>query len=395
MNQRDIIELKLRELFPGAIHNLDKDSLPLVNASKNGNYGYSLLGLKTSVRPEDPQLPSNVHPQGLLYHTERGSFGIRIAPYPANTNYLCVVCTSPCGEQWPEELNQFRKTLEEAMPEMLFFVRHLSQEDHKRMEAPTNLSFFTNNTPPSPWVGMDFTPWEQLPQRNGSPSFRSADDQEYGHRMLYARDLASEYDGNVTRINNKRAKRTHRFMNENNLTLEWDPLTEANKEDARALVSLHFPDSAACSYYDNILNTSPEVLAAAGVDCRIAYLTNNDTGLSIPLSLFAVEPLNADKSSYGMYAGFSHVDPDYVARVAQDTNYCDIIHRLSVWTFLHHLSNENPAFTSMDMGGSETLALDDFKRDIGANEQPSYWVTSLASARKASHAAELIKDKEL
>ncbi len=397
MNIRDKIEQKLTDIFPANLRPINKEAIPLITSLKDGNYGYSFLGLKTSTRPEDPTLPSSVFPDGLLYHNDKASFGIRIARYPANPEKICLICVAPRGRDWVSELDFFRTKVEEHFPDNLFFVRHLSHEDWKALGSPTNLGFIAQGKHDEPWQSMDFTPLENID--SSEEKYRVGDDQEYHHRLLSRRDIikAEErgykgYTGNITRPNRTRRKQTRKFFEDNNLTLDWKDLDEETVKEARALTALHFADPGVRSFYENIFRTAPEYLQQVNATCKVMYLCNENGRL--PVGFYAAEPTGQDDEIVARYAGFSHMKEEHIKTIAEKAlNHKDVLDRYFSWSFLQIMVEKYNNLKTIDFGGSETPGLEYFKEDTGCQKEISYWVASLESLRKASLVPNVVRNR--
>ncbi len=389
---RQEVESKLLKLFPHSIIPLDSNAIESINRRKNNNYGFSYLGLRSSCRPEDPSMPSKAFPQGMLYHDNHITFGIRIAAYQPKPGFTALVVIAPQAEAdfLTEELGRFGQKVEEALPGLLLFVRHLNLEDRKALNVKTNLDAIIKPENIQ-WLEMDFTPWQQrLLQGYRMPSFIVSDDQEFGHRLLDATQVSTEFQGNITTRTSKRKKRIATFFDKNQITLDWHDLSPTNLKSAGALVGDYFQDDISQSFYRNVMLENEGERRHARAFCKLATLQHKPSGKNLPIGYFASEDISQNGTRFAIYSGFSHHKPEYVSSIVNDPHHMEQTHRFILWSFLQELRQMFPQIRHIDFGGSETMTLDNFKRDIGCQPLDTFWASSLRTARLASNEKDLL-----
>lgn len=366
---RDDIESVLLRTYPEVLSAITPEHIPLINAAKDGSFGFSYLGLMLYANGCNQKGLSTQFPQGLLYHDQTAIFGVGFFKWHPDEHIWHMHIVAPRGSDWENVVEAFIRTYREktGLHEGAVYVRHLHPA---QFESLRSHGYFS----------IDALPWDR-----SAPS----EDETFNHRCIRISDVVTqEASGEITvhilktddtRDFKRKAKlafnRFQNFLERNEATFVLEPYAvDTHKDIATRMVIEHFASlknavGSTPEDYFNLLRFFPE---RAGDDFigYVGYLVGH--GQRIPLSLFIGEKI--DSHTVALYATFALRNHREIRREFDETGYSAISQYAYIRVFAALLSL---GVTHADLGGSEMEDLDRFKRQLGAKEKKTYWAVKL------------------
>lgn len=366
---RKALEDAILQHFPATVSRLSLDHYDLIGEYLDGTFGASFSSMMLYANGRNIHSANIQNPTGLIFHDGNNLFGIGIfrkPDDPAGPFHVHIV--APRGENAVATAIEFVRTTNTVLGQAVStaYIRHLSAADWSLA-----LSLDSRPICDDPWHAQ-----------------ANSEDETYNHRRVAFEDIL-ETDGTIKilsgsdcRKHRKKARmaynRFSNFLSNNGATLDFVPFErDKHLRTAIDLVETHFETlsgaigSTPNDYY-NLLEYFPldtKHTATSRSFGVVGYLNVQDRSLSIPIVLFIGEKISS--TCVALYATFSIRNrcllPDYI----DDTGFSAI----SQYAFLRvfqHLATQG--VTHADLGGSETADLDNFKRQLGAKKDDTYWV---------------------
>lgn len=369
--QRDIVEKTLLDNFKNTVKPLDITDIEKINKFKDGSFGFSFLALLLYANGYNLRGKSNLYPKGLLYYDGKNIFGISFFKKDLNQQDGHIHIIAPRGKSWFNAVNNCIKHIRKLpqIPSTPIYIRHINKIQYKKLINENYLSVDTN-------------PWHPT-----APS----EDETYNHRYimlediigynkqgeLYIKTLKTEDSKNFRKKARSAYLRFENFLTRNELELNIQPQNEKNKRDSENILTTFF----------KILNSKKEEVVLSTVEdyLNIVQATlpvDNDTqiffryigylkkdSINIPVMFFAGEKI--DNKTVALYATFSLRDKNILPNSIDSKGFTAISQYCYLKIFDILYKND---IKFVDLGGSEVIELDLFKRQLGAQEQKSFWV---------------------
>lgn len=241
------------------------------------------------------------------------------------------------------------------------YVRHLSKQQYEKL-------LFHGYQP------IEKNPWHLL-----APS----EDETFNHRLVTLSDIVEHHDHELKvrvlqnsentrdfRRKGKMAyKRFQNFLKRNKVNLEMQRFTSHHTTDAENLIRRHFK---MLSETGIVVGSTPEdylniLHADMSGDQFFPFVGYLNGKLAM---VFIGEKITTD--TVGLYVSFTSRDKDLVRGL--DATGFSAMSQYCYLRFFDIVSQKGIRF--VDLGGSEVKNLDDFKRQLGAQERKSYWVVA-------------------
>lgn len=371
LTQRDKVEKVLLDNFTDTIQPLNINDLEKIDKFKDGSFGFSFLALLLYANGNNLRGKSSTYPNGLLYYDSENIFGIGFFKKELEEQNGHIHIIAPRGKSWLSAVNKFigRVKKLQNIPPTAIYVRHLNKTQYKKLIQ-------------SGFLGIETNPWHKT-----APS----EDETYNHRFITLEDII-QYDekGNlVVRIlkskdsKNFRKKarsaylRFENFLARNKLKLDIQPKNDKNKDDAENILKSFFrilnskKDEVVLSTVEDYLSIVQTVLPEKKEKpiffSYVGYLQKSR--LNIPAMFFAGERINEE--TVALYATFSLRDKNILPKSVDSKGFTAISQYcyLKIFDILYR-----HGIKFVDLGGSEIVELDTFKRQLGAKKQESFWV---------------------
>jgi hypothetical protein len=361
--ERERIERLLVETFE-AVRPLEPRDLPRLLPFKGGAFMPSLLGFMLYGNGYSLRGTSrNRH--GLIYEDGATLFGIGIFRKTLDSPVWHVMINGPWGTDGFGTVDRFIRALRSLNVQHDIFVRHLSAGDYG--------TFIEHGYAP-----IAASPWDEA-----APS----EDETLNHKRIRLADIIDVDDSGEIEIKTLQGEenrgfrvkarmafnRFGNFLTRSQLRLAVRDYTLADLDVAEGLVRHHF------NILKNPVGSTPEDYMALvrfdpadGGDQyfgKIGFLEND--AVSIPALLFIGE--KTGPSTVALYATFANRDQKMLGGQFDATGFSAISQYsyLILFKMLRDMGIE-----WADVGGSETVDLNQFKRQLGAREEPSYWVVA-------------------
>lgn len=368
------VEGHLLERFKEELAPLDpQQHAEVIKAHKDGNFAMSFWGLSLYGNGHNVRDNTSEHPHGLLYNDGENAFGVsyfRKEDPNDPVGYMHIV--APSGPSATEAVNRFVDQSRERGSQAPVYVRHLNEAQYKELLA------------------LGFQPIESSPWHPEAPM----EDETHQHQLITLSDIVElDENGGIQVKNlplNHGGHKRHRsktrlahnrfngFLNRNNMNLEiglWDGLED--EQAANELVNGLFRTLEARGKrigsspgdYRNILDSNPAGVNGEDYIKLVGYLNADDGSVRLPALFYAGERI--DETTMALYANFSNRNPDILPEGIDPKGFS----ALSQYSYVRVLAElKRRGITHVNLGGSETLDLDTFKRQLGAREVPSHWV---------------------
>ena len=346
-----------------AISPLEPADVARIAPFKRGGFMPSLLGFMLYANGHSLRGTSRICPNGLVYCDGDTLFGVGIFRKTLESPTWHVMISGPWGVNGFAKVDAFITRLRRLGVGADVFVRHLDEPE---------FGAFRRNG----YLGIDASPWaDEAP----------AEDETHHHKRIRLADLIADSDpieirtlqGDEQRGFRVKARmvfnRFSNFLSRNGLRLAIRDYTVEDCEVAETLVRNHFdilknPVGSTPEDYLSLIRFDP----AAGGDQyfgKIGFLT--DARVSLPALLFIGE--KTGPSTVALYATFANRDPEMLPLSVDATGFSAI----SQYSYLRLFKMLRTSGVEwVDVGGSETEELNKFKRQLGAQPVPSYWVVA-------------------
>lgn len=363
--ERDRVEVALLENFHGIIQPLEEKDVLNINKYKDGSFGFSYLGIMLYANGCNEKGKSTVYPKGLLHYDGDNIFGIGYFKKNLQERSGHFHIIAPRGKNWLKAVESFIKKLRAStqFPKTSIYIRHLHESQYKKMIS----------------VGYDqisVDPWHPI-----APS----EDETFNHRFIKIKDIVDrDQNGRIVvkrlatndnrNFRRKAAMAYNRFLNflvRNELEYQieiYNP--DIHKEIAKKMIVEHFKTlgnaiGSTPQDYFNLIDYMPKKLDDDFIR-YIGFLTGQ--GERIPVSLFMGERIDSDTAA--LYATFALRNEPSIKDKFDPVGYSAI----SQYTYIRIFDLlEKMGYKYVDLGGSEVEDLNDFKRQLGANEIMTYW----------------------
>jgi len=364
--ERDRVEAALLQNFIGIIKPLTEDDISVINKYKDGSFGFSYFGMMLYANGCNRKGESTLYPQGLIYHDGENIFGIGF--FKKNLKELAghLHIIAPRGKNWLSTVEKFIKEFRaiSPIPQTSIYIRHLNESQYIKM---LNAGYKPIST----------DPWDSI-----APS----EDETFNHRFIKIEDIV-DYNQHgfiivkplkikASKDFRKKAKmaynRFDNFLQRNDLKYlieAYDP--QIYKKLARDMVVEHFRAlkntvGSTPQDYFNLINYMPAI-KKGGFIGYIGFLVGS--GEKIPVSLFIGEAIRKD--TVALYATFALRNKTCIIEKFNSVGYSAV----SQYSYIRVFDLlKKSGYKYVDLGGSEIGDLDNFKRQLGAREEKTYWV---------------------
>lgn len=366
--ERDLVEKILLANFSDELKPLKQTDIKVLNEFKDGSFGFSYLGIMLYANGCNEKGKSTEHPQGLIYYDGDTIFGVGFFKKDLEEDVGHLHIVAPKGGNWLKTVNKFIEKSRTLSPlfQNSVYIRHLHDQQYQEL---------INDG----YQSIDSDPWHLV-----APS----EDETFNHRFIKIDDIVDcSNDGIVVKClstndsKNFRRKakmaynRFANFLERNNLNYQIEVYNPAqHAELAKKMVIEHFRTlknavGSTPQDYFNLINFMPEDL---GNDLTgyIGFLIGN--GEKIPVALFIGEKIGTD--TMALYATFALRNEPCISEKFDPTGYT-AISQYSYIRIFELLSKRGYKYA--DLGGSEVEDLNDFKRQLGANEKMTYWAVKV------------------
>ncbi|MBR9699691.1 hypothetical protein GOV09_04505 [Candidatus Woesearchaeota archaeon] len=364
--KREVVENFLLQKYKDVIKPLRTPHKEIIHPFKDGSFGVSISAYAMYANGWNPRGTSSYF-GGLLYHDEETIFAIgyyRKKSDPEDDDgYLFIV--GPRGEESTKRVDELSSLLLESdVPCKGVYVRFLTVEQYGNL------------------LQQGFLPAKESPWHPES----AEEDEQYGNALV-SLDSLLELNGDELLIRPEHPdlrRQYNRFANflERNMieyTFENDPLPG-------------FFHNTITRWYDLVkdhfkwLTKEEKEFGSYPEDYKnLMYVTRHvENGFSLlgrlrdrPVSVFVGEPLSDTR--IGLYASISLRDVEDLVRRAglfpDRTMGITALPTFALVELFKLLKKEG--FTEVHLGGSETAAMNKYKRRLGAKNMPSYWAVKL------------------
>lgn len=388
MTRRETVEAQLVQRFPCIRPFEPERDYLVIQRYRNGNFGFSAAAFALYSNGTNPRgLSSNQF--GLLYHDGEAIFSIgyfRKEGDPESAEgYLMI--SAPTGRCALEKVNALvGQVLEDSR--ILCrgaYVRFLGESSLYTLKG---MGFRAVDTGSHPWH-------PRAPQ----------EDETYSHSLL---DLSKVIElapngFRVLRLKDPRHKsyseksvmhfnRFSNFLERNRLTPSMERLLPSDSGLAQSIISQHFSqlrDPVGSVAADHLGVASPGILSLPDVYAYVGRING------VPVSIFIGEKLGPGLA--GLYTPFTLRSEENVLheRLGLDPDECiDNLPRLrrdeervprkqgfrgiAIYSQLCYFAElVRNGISHVKLGGSEKKDLDDQKRQLGAEPDPTYWAVKL------------------
>ncbi len=395
---RDIIENVLLTHFSPRLKPLTEEAVKDINAAKDGNYGFSFLGLSLYANGHNIHSKSTNCPRGMLYTDKGGNaFGVGVFFKNGRPDVPWVHIIAPRGPNWKEAVDTFSDQVLELLPNAELIIRHLSEGECKALAPETNLgrivrrveteaqyagkdAYFPAPGNASRWTDIYAKPWhEEAPQ----------EDETYTHAVVDLDKVISSPEKGIFRniewlgsANSRNMKRRNangfkNFLEREGLTFTLEEYTPDMQDMARSVVQNHFKSlegeaiGSTAADYENIIGTPPDIMKEAGIRMYVGFVSDGK-GNKLPVSFFGLEETAPGRIA--AYATITSYDftPIRDRGMAESDKGFNNIAAYAMGRLMHRVKNEG--YHVFDLGGSETPKLDKGKENYGAMIEPKHWL---------------------
>jgi len=373
--ERERLERLILKEFRG-VAAIDGSHLATLRPFKTGDFMPSLLGLMLYCNGHSLRGTSRTNPNGLIYADDTTLFGIGVFRKTIASPDWHVMISGPWSrghggrDTSIATVDRFIHRLRTLGVRHETYVRHLDQESYDRFRARG-------------YVPIDARPWDPV-----APS----EDETYSHSRIYLPDIIGpppQYEIQTLRGGGNRGHRVKarlsfnrfsNFLDRNNLALVVRDYTRANRSTAELLVRHHFnvlknPVGSTPEDYLALIEFDPE----QGGDQyfgKMGFLESAGGGSGVPqpptpILLFLGEKTNT--TTVALYATFANRHSAVLDSCVDPTGFSAISQFAYLLLFR---SLREHGIDWVDVGGSETLSLDTFKRQLGATQRVTRWVVA-------------------
>jgi hypothetical protein len=339
-----------------------------IRPHKNGSFARSVLGFMLYCNGHNKRGRSPQFPDGLFYSDDETVFGIGFFRKALESDLWHPMIVAPSGSDVIRKVENVLRTIAQATTASgqkirigSGYVRHLSREQYEAfLEAG--------------YQDVLVDPWHPEAPR---------EDETFNSRLIQLDriiDLSSGtldvkvLDGNETRTFRTKSRRAYQrfenFLERNQLRFSIEHYSKDLAEIGQTLVTTHFQSLR------NPIGSTPEDYASLTGHfpsdddhhfARIGYLERGST--RFPVMLFLGE--RTGETTVALYATFALRSTSILESEVSTTGFSAISQYAYLRVF-HELMASG--MTHVDLGGSETEDLDDFKRQLGSRVVDSYWV---------------------
>lgn len=367
---REIFESRIKNIFKDQIYPVEESS-NIIARFKDGTFAMSEIGLTLYTNGYNLRGTSNKHPNGLIYYDGKNLFGIGyFSKEEENIGHIHIV--APKGEHPVEAVLTFINEVKKSgLSDASIYIRHLSEKER---------DIFLS----SGFSSVDMDPWHpEAPE----------EDETFPNRVFLLDDLFEKNGDGTIHIKNLKGKdqqgfkkknrlgyqRFENFLKRNQLMVTINPYhySLGERNQAKEVVVRYFE---ARKNRGGLVGSTPEdyfpvmLQKPRGINGKdyFSYLGTLSTseGKSIPIAFFSGEKLADTKIA--LYATITMRFPEYVKEFIQDEIGFTAIPQYIWLTIFKDVWKKG--ISTIDVGGSETIGLDDQKRQLGGNPEKSYWV---------------------
>jgi hypothetical protein len=350
ITKRDIMEGILLKKFE-SVRPLNPEETSVINKFKDGTFGVSMLALSLYSNGHNLRGRSSKYPHGLIFEDGKTIFSIgyyrKETDHEYEDGYLFIV--APRGEGVVEKIDSF-----------------LNLDQYLRLLLRG-------------FLPAKESPWHPEAQEEDETYSNSVIDIERIISTNNSGDLKINLIPNLNRRSRKRVRLGHNrfsnFLKRSGLKFTLKQYSKDDFGSALSIIKNHFEIlktkdkdiGSTPEDYFNILN----VCSMKGMIAYIGYLGNQ------PVSFFVGELLNHER--LGLYAPFTLRDPDLVLR--NKPNNISGFTAMPLYAYLMLFKElRTKGIKEVHLGGSELPDLNRFKRQLGAKEDPSYWVVKMKNS---------------
>lgn len=355
---RESLEERLLQL--PHVRLLDETVVEKIDRVKDGTFGLSCLGFLLYGHGRNPRGISRNRPNGLLYADNDTTFGIGIFRRESENHGGHLVLVAPRGPDPVQTVQSFMDQVETVAPNAVSrcFVRFLKAESYRD------------------FLDWDFSPISQDPWHPHAP----AEDETFCHSRVDLVELQAVPNNGSKSAPRKRRLRDdwHRFSNflrRNGIQMQPTPYDAAT---AKVIVKTHFDMPRPGARRIGSVAQDYESLLEADLNHpdRFGFmLAAEANGRHFPVSVFAGEKTNA--TTLALYCSITRRDPmDWKEALVLEGELkgFSALGTYVYWKAFCAIRERFPEVTHVQLGGSETADLDAFKRRMGAQPEPTYWV---------------------
>jgi hypothetical protein len=361
---RERVEHELVTRFPMAIRANDPSIVPELSRFSDGTFGSSLLSMLLYCNGRNPETRSTYYPDGLFYSSEGAGFGIGTFVSSVGGGGG-VHLVAPRGPACTTEANRVAAFLTSRWPRLRVYARHLPQSLYRFMIAT------------GAWLPVDSAPWiPSAPQEDETFHHRRVTLSELLEATpagLALRLLPGEERREFRRKSRLAYNRFRNFLARNEVAYVLRPHTSSTVPLVLDLVKGHFDDliragrtAVGSSHHD--YGGLACLVPQPGGRCRCLVGFLEGSGWQLPVSFFAVEELG--NAAAGCYATITRRNPG-ILPPGTDSRGFSAIASFALIELCARMLTEG--FQTLDLGGSETADLDRFKRQLGAQPDPTAW----------------------
>lgn len=347
---------------------------------QNGSFGFGIAAAAFYANGKNQRGSSRIAPFGLVFDKYDDLFVIGYFRKPGSAEnddgYAMFLC--PKGEGVAGVVAGFAEEML-ADPELRcagVYARFLS----RRMRDELLIRGFSS-------VSSQYAPWHQLAPQ---------EDETFCHSRLYlpevltldgtnfhVRDLSNAKDKDHRRKSRMAFQRFGNFLSRNSLGyhLEKMRLDGSDSETAMKIIRSYFAsigETCGSVPEDYLGLVDPKILGFARVHAYLGYLGN------VPVSVFIGEELQHQihylslPGQIGIYASISMRNKEEVLPALgldPKDKRSDGFSAISIVAQLYYFAKLfAQGITLVKLGGSEKKSVDDAKRQLGAEEERTYWV---------------------
>lgn len=368
--ERDIFEAGITAIFKGQLYPVE-NSHEIIAKFKDGTFAMSELGLMLYTNGYNLRGISNKYPNGLVYYDGKNLFGIGyFAKEKEKTGHLHIV--APQGNRSLETVLKFIDEVRKSgLAHNSVYVRYLSETERDMYLDSGFLSIETD-----PWHPDAPEEDETFPNRRFllDDVFEKNADGE-----IRIKNLKGENQRGFKKKNRLGYQRFENFLQRNELTVSIIPYhySLAEVKQAKEVVIRYFDAKkklgglvgSTPEDYFSLLLKKPNGVNGEDYFSYLCLLTTVD-GKTAPIAFFSGERLQNKKVA--LYATITMRFPEYLEKFLKDDKGFTAIPQY-IWLSIFK-DMWKKGISEVDVGGSETIGLDDQKRQLGGNPEKTYWV---------------------
>lgn len=339
---------------------------------KDGSFGLSVIAFALYANGYNFRGKSSNYKMGLIYEDGDSIFSIgyfkKENALPSDNGYMFII--SPRGSNVIPVIENLITKIHSSFNELEgTYIRFLNLDQYRQLLA--NKKFFPVKE--SPWHA-------EAPEEDETYTNSVVKIEELIVTPVVNDKIVVKNIKNLSKNSRKKMRyafnRFNNFMNKNNLSFHLDVYEKISFRTIKSIIDDHFQmlkslkkniGSTAEDHYNSV---DIDVLNHHSTDAFVGYLNR------IPVSIFVGEYLS--DTTFSIYTPFTIRDINLlpkklISKIKDATGFTSISSFAYIKLFAE-LSKQKIQY--VDLGGSEIQDLNKYKRQLGAQNTPNYWIYS-------------------